>query len=77
MTKVDEALTGSTPSSSSWVSEITPKRPLPHLPLREIWRDLLHEQNAGNARLWKVKENSLRWLKEKIGHRFAENFHNV
>src|SRR5262245_28161768 len=30
--------------NSGWVSEITPKKPLLHLPLRKIWRyrDLLH-----------------------------------
>jgi lipopolysaccharide transport system permease protein len=43
MTKVDEAPAKPIPSSSGWVSEITPKKPLLHLPLREIWcyRDLI------------------------------------
>jgi lipopolysaccharide transport system permease protein len=38
MSKTDEISDEVTPSGSSWVSVITPKKPLLHLPLREIWR---------------------------------------
>ena len=38
MAKTDEIPDEVTSSGSGWVSVITPKKPLLHLPLREIWR---------------------------------------
>jgi hypothetical protein len=36
--QIDEISKEALSSKSTWVSEITPKKPLLHLPLREIWR---------------------------------------
>ena len=38
MPRTDELGDEAIPSGSAWVSVITPKKPLLHLPLREIWR---------------------------------------
>ena len=38
MTQTEEVSKEAPSSLSKWVSEITPKKPLLHLPLREIWR---------------------------------------
>jgi hypothetical protein len=75
MTRVHKAQTKSTPANSGWVSDITPKMPLLHLPFGKsaamaiFWRDFVpFTSKTLECEAVKRVENGVRWLKEQIGH---------